>query len=112
MTNSFQLTWLFQTVCQALSLNIGRTGKFWWLFLMNIVGKDETTKVYIPVPPGFVFFESQEDENRHFQDCHSPRYLHISYQNSTVQHGKFFQAISFQQKVIAFLRTQLSTQSQ
>ena len=35
--------------CQALSLNIGQTGKFWWLFLMSFVDKDETTKVYISV---------------------------------------------------------------
>ena len=36
------------SACQALSLNIGRTGKFWRLFLMNFVDKDGATKVCIP----------------------------------------------------------------
>ena len=36
---------------QALSINIGKTGKFMWLFLMNFIDEDGTSKVYMPVHP-------------------------------------------------------------
>ena len=47
----FQLTWPFEAARQALSLNILQTGRFCWLFLMNFVDKNGTTKVYIPIHP-------------------------------------------------------------
>ena len=55
-------------ISKALSLNIGWTGKSWWLFVMNFVDKYGITKCiyllfYMPVPPPLCFLFSQRDHN-------------------------------------------------
>ena len=67
--------------------NNGKTGKFWWLFLMNYVDRDGTTKVYIPVHP---WLEAVKDSFQEVENCT----VHVQVQPSQIWMSSFSSCIS------------------
>ena len=66
--------------------NNGKTGKFWWLFLMNYVDRDGTTKVYIPVHR----LEAVKDSFQEVENCT----VHVKVQPSQIWMSSFSSCIS------------------